>query len=101
MHQVTRGRRSAQPGGVYLCGQLSVYPLGGRYDTFPTGKVRRKTEKMVKKHLDSLYADGTKGEVFTHLMELISSKENTRMIYRTTKGNTESSTVGVDKRTMF
>ena len=64
-------------------------------------KIRYAEYYDLQKTLDSLYADSSKGKVFTHLMELISSKENTRMIYRTTKGNTESSTVGVDKRTMF
>ena len=33
-------------------------------------------------------------------MELISSKENIRMAYRTIKGNAGSGTAGVDKRTI-
>lgn len=50
--------------------------------------------------LDGLYADSTKGKVFTHLMETITSEENIKMAYRTIKGNTGSSTAGVDKRTI-
>lgn len=63
-------------------------------------KIRYAEYYDLQKALDSLYADSSKGKVFTHLMELISSKENIRMAYRTIKGNTGSGTAGVDERTI-
>lgn len=63
-------------------------------------KIRYAEYYDLQKTLDSLYADSSKGKVFTHLMELISSKENIRMAYRTIKGNTGSGTAGVDERTI-
>lgn len=63
-------------------------------------KIRYAEYYDLQKTLDSLYADSLKGKVFVHLMELISSEENIRMAYRTIKGNTGSSTAGVDKRTI-
>ena len=50
-------------------------------------KIRYAEYYDLQKTLDSLYADSSKGKVFTHLMELISSKENIRMAYRTIKGD--------------
>ena len=61
-------------------------------------KIRYAEYYDLQKTLDSLYADSLKGKVFVHLMELISSEENIRMAYRTIKGNTGSSTAGVDSR---
>ena len=49
---------------------------------------------------DRLYADSLQGKVFQNLMELIASKENIRLAYRTIKGNKGSRTPGVDKRTI-
>ena len=63
-------------------------------------KIRYAEYYDLQKTLDSLYADSSKGKVFTHLMELISSKENIRMAYRTIKGNTGSGTAGVDECTI-
>ena len=63
-------------------------------------KIRYAEYYDLQKILDSRYADSLKGKVFVHLMELISSEENIRMAYRTIKGNTGSSTAGVDKRTI-
>ena len=63
-------------------------------------KIRYAEYYDLQKTLDSLYADSLKGKVFVRLMELISSEENIRMAYRTIKGNTGSSTAGVDKRTI-
>ena len=42
-------------------------------------KIRYAEYYDLQKTLDSLYADSSNGKVFTHLMELISSKENIRM----------------------
>ena len=63
-------------------------------------KIRYAEYYDLQKTLDSLYADSLKGKVFVRLIELISSEENIRMAYRTIKGNTGSSTAGVDKRTI-
>lgn len=63
-------------------------------------KIRYAEYYDLQKTLDSLYADSLKGKVFVHLMELISSEENIRMAYRTIKGNTGSSTAGVDMPTI-
>lgn len=49
---------------------------------------------------DRLYADSLQGKVFQNLMELIASKENIRLAYRTIKSNKGSRTPGVDKRTI-
>ena len=60
-------------------------------------KIRYAEYYDLQKTLDSLYADSSKGKVFTQHMELISSKENIRMAYRTIKGNTGSGSAGVDE----
>lgn len=49
---------------------------------------------------DSLYAKSKQGEVFTNLMELISSEENIRLAYRNIKRNKGSFTAGVEKLTI-
>ena len=46
---------------------------------------------------DKLYAQSKQGDVFTNLMELISSEENIRLAYRNIKRNSGSHTSGVDK----
>ena len=46
---------------------------------------------------DSLYAKSKQGDVFTNLMELISSDDNIRLAYRNIKRNTGSYTSGTDK----
>ena len=45
---------------------------------------------------DSLYAKSKQGEVFTKLMDLISSEENIRLAYRNIKRNSGSHTSGTD-----
>lgn len=45
---------------------------------------------------DDLYAKSKQGEVFTKLMDLISSEENIRLAYRNIKRNTGSHTSGTD-----
>lgn len=49
---------------------------------------------------DNLYAKSKQGELFTNLMELISSKENIRLAYRNIKRNAGSTTSGVDNYTI-
>ena len=63
-------------------------------------KIRYAEYYDLQKTLDGLYADSSKGKEFSHLMEIISSAENIKMAYRAIKGNTGSSTAGVDKRTI-
>ena len=46
---------------------------------------------------DNLYAKSKHGDVFTSLMEIISSEENIRLAYRNIKRNSGSRTCGVDK----
>ena len=63
-------------------------------------KIRYAEYYDLQKTLDNLYADSAKGKIFTHLMELITCEENIKLAYRTIKGNTGSSTAGVDNRTI-
>ena len=46
---------------------------------------------------DELYAKSKQGDVFTNLIEIISSEENIRLAYRNIKCNSGSHTSGVDK----
>lgn len=46
---------------------------------------------------DKLYAKSKQDDIFTNLMEIISSEENIRLAYRNIKRNTGSHTSGVDK----
>ena len=46
---------------------------------------------------DELYAKSKQGDVFTNLMEIISSEENIRLAYRNIKRNSGSQTSGADK----
>ena len=46
---------------------------------------------------DELYAKSKQGDVFTNLVEIISSEENIRLAYRNIKRNSGSHTSGVDK----
>lgn len=46
---------------------------------------------------DNLYVKSKQGDVFTNLMEIISSEENIRLAYRNIKRNYGSHTSGVDK----
>ena len=49
---------------------------------------------------DDLYAKSKRGELFTSLMELISSEENIKLAYRSIKHNTGSTTSGADNYTI-
>ncbi|GHU66095.1 hypothetical protein FACS1894184_03250 [Clostridia bacterium] len=49
---------------------------------------------------DNLYARSKDGEKFTSLMQVILSRENILLAYRTIKTNTGSKTAGTDKLTM-
>ena len=46
---------------------------------------------------DKLYAKSKQGDVFTNLMEIISSEENIRLAYRNSKRNSGSHTGGIDR----
>ena len=49
---------------------------------------------------DDLYARSQRGEIFTHLMELIASEQNILLAYRTIKKNKGSKTKGVNSTTI-
>ena len=63
-------------------------------------KIRYAEYYDLQSTFDRLYADSLQGKVFQNLMELVASKENIRLAYRTIKGNKGSRTPGVDKRTI-
>lgn len=54
----------------------------------------------MQKCFDDLYAKSKQGELFTSLMELISSEENIKLAYRSIKHNAGSTTSGTDKYTI-
>ncbi len=47
---------------------------------------------------DELYAKSRNGQIFTNLMEVISSPENIKLAYRAIKKNGGSKTSGTDKK---
>ena len=54
----------------------------------------------MQKTFDSLYADSKSGEVFGHLMDIISAPSNIKLAFRNIKGNDGSHTAGTDGRTI-
>ena len=54
----------------------------------------------LQKCFDNLYEKSKQGDVFTNLMELISSEENVKLAYRNIKRNKGSFTAGVDRITI-
>ena len=54
----------------------------------------------MQKTFDSLYADSKSGEVFGHLMDIISAPNNIKLAFRNIKGNDGSHTAGTDGRTI-
>lgn len=54
----------------------------------------------LQKCFDNLYKKSKQGDVFTNLMELISSEENVKLAYRNIKRNKGSFTAGVDRITI-
>ena len=60
-------------------------------------KIRHSEYYDLQDCLDKLYAKSKQGDVFTNLMEIISSEENIRLAYRNIKRNSGSHTSGVDK----
>ncbi len=62
-----------------------------------TKNVKVKTAFAFILVFDKLYAKSKQGDVFTNLMEIISSEENIRLAYRNIKRNSGSHTSGVDK----
>lgn len=49
---------------------------------------------------DNLYLESQKGQIFTNLMEIISSADNIKLAYRNIKRNSGSITPGIDKVTI-
>ena len=60
-------------------------------------KLRHSEYYELQDCFDKLYAKSKQGDVFTNLMEIISSEENIRLAYRNIKHNSGSHTSGVDK----
>jgi len=50
--------------------------------------------------LDELYAESIKGNTFTNLMEIVTSRENIIMAYRNISKNRGSKTAGTDRKTI-
>ena len=50
--------------------------------------------------MDKLYSDSQRGIKFTNLMELILTRENILLAYRSIKKNTGSHTIGIDGKTI-
>ncbi|MDY5741836.1 MAG: group II intron reverse transcriptase/maturase [Lachnospiraceae bacterium] len=68
--------------------------------TLKQSKIRYTEYYDLQKVLDDLYEDSSKNKVFSNLMELITSRENMKLAYRSIKGNKGSHTAGVDGRTI-
>ncbi len=60
-------------------------------------KIRHSEYYDLQDCFDKLYAKSKQGDVFTNLVEIISSEENIRLAYRNIKRNSGSHTSGVDK----
>ncbi len=60
-------------------------------------KLRHSEYYNLQDCFDKLYAKSKQGDVFTNLVEIISSEENIRLAYRNIKRNSGSHTSGVDK----
>ena len=63
-------------------------------------KLRHAEYYDMQKTFDSLYADSKSGEVFGHLMGIISAPNNIKLAFRNIKGNDGSHTAGTDGRTI-
>lgn len=63
-------------------------------------KLRHLEYYDLQNYFDNLYAKSKQGELFTNLMELITSEENIRLAYRNIKRNAGSATGGVDNYTI-
>ena len=68
--------------------------------TLKQSKIRYTEYYDLQKVLDDLYEDSSKNKIFSNLMELITSRENIKLAYRSIKGNKGSHTAGVDGRTI-
>ena len=63
-------------------------------------KMRHAEYYDMQKTFDDLYADSKNGEVFGHLMDIISAPNNIKLAFRNIKGNDGSHTAGTDGRTI-
>lgn len=63
-------------------------------------KLRHAEYYDMQKTFDSLYAGSKSGEVFGHLMDIISASSNIKLAFRNIKGNDGSHTAGTDGRTI-
>ena len=63
-------------------------------------KLRHAEYYDMQKTFDSLYADSKSGEVFGHLMDIISAPSNIKLAFRNIKGNDGSHTAGRSRSKM-
>ena len=63
-------------------------------------KIRHAEYYDMQKVFDNLYADSQDGEIFGHLIELISAPNNIKLAFRNIKSNDGSHTAGTDGRTI-
>ena len=63
-------------------------------------KMRHAEYYDMQKILDDLYAASRNGELFGHLMEVISAPNNIKLAFRNIRGNDGSHTAGTDERTI-
>jgi len=63
-------------------------------------KIRYTEYYDLQETFDRLYVNSLEGKTLSGLMEIITSKENIKLAYRTIKGNKGSNTPGVDGRTI-
>lgn len=73
------------------------YSATKEYATLNTYLRNAEYYSMLEK-LDKLHADSKRGKNFNKLMDLISSRENILLAYRTIKTNSGSKTPGIDQR---
>ena len=63
-------------------------------------KIRNSEYYALEGTFDRLYAQSKRGNLFTHLMDIIESEENIKLAYRTIKKNSGSNTAGTDRKTI-
>ena len=71
---------------------FSVSPEDEKHKKQKKSKLRHAEYYDMQKTFDSLYADSKSGEVFGHLMDIISAPNNIKLAFRNIKGNDGSHT---------
>ena len=88
--------------GLCCCGglRLAVYLKSKNAKKYRHGMEYGSARWGTHEDIDSLYADSKSGEVFGHLMDIISAPSNIKLAFRNIKGNDGSHTAGTDGRTI-